>query len=106
MPLRRPGGDLIDVYVREQPDGSYVVSDLGESIGFLVSMGYDPRDGTNSAFLLGNIGHQHGVELDKGRGLLRAHVATATDVAPAVQRIADASLAISYLLYMAPRHQH
>ena len=51
-PFKRPGGDLIDVYVRPYADRTFVVSDLGESLGFLVSMGYDPRGGTNSGFAL------------------------------------------------------
>lgn len=99
-PIQRPGGDLIDVYVREQPDGTFVVSDLGESIGFLVSMGYDPRDGGNSAFLLRHIRDTHGVDLQPSRGVVRVET-DREGLADAVQRVLDASIAISFLLYLA-----
>ncbi len=99
-PFQRPGGDLIDIYVREQSDGSFVVSDLGESIGFLVSMGYDPREGGNSSFLLRHIRDAHGVDLQTARGVVRLEVER-DGIGEAVQRCLDASIAISHMLYLA-----
>ena len=98
MPFRRPGGDLTDVYVRPQADGSFVVSDLGESLGFLVSMGYDPRDGSNSAYALSCLPDRYGVELGRD-GIIRKHVAE-TEVASAVHAVLEAALAVSHMLYL------
>jgi len=98
MPFRRPGGDLIDVYVRQQLDGSFVVSDLGESLGFLSSMGYDPRAGTNSAYVLESLPPRYGVELGRD-GVIRKHVPE-TELASAVQAVLETAIAVSHMLYL------
>lgn len=97
-PWKRPGGDLIDVYILPQADGTYVVSDLGESLGFLASMGFDPRAGSNSAYVLNRIPFKYGVELRK-EGALRKHV-TEGDLADAIHDVTEASLAVSHMLYL------
>lgn len=96
-PFRRPGGDLIDIYVRPQEDGSFVVSDLGESLGFLVSMGYDPREGTNSAHALKHLQYRYGVEIPPSEGVIRKHVA-ASDLSATILNVIEASLAVSHML--------
>ena len=97
-PWKRPGGDIIDVYVRPYSDGTYVVSDLGESLGFLASMGFDPRAGSNSAYVLQHIPYRYEVEL-RAEGVLRAHVPEA-ELADAIHRVTEASLAVSHMLYL------
>ena len=98
-PFRRPGGDLIEIFIRPQTDGSFVVSDLGESVGFLISMGYDPRAGTNSAFILKNIPHRYDVEFKMSDGLIRKHCQE-VDLAVSMHQVLETSLAISYMLYL------
>jgi hypothetical protein len=97
-PWKRPGGDIIDVYVRPQSDGTYVVSDLGESLGFLASMGFDPRGGSNSAFVLQHIPFRYNVEL-RAEGVLRKHVPEA-ELGDAIHSVTEASLAVSHMLYL------
>lgn len=98
-PFQRPGGDLIDIYIRDQGDGTAVVSDLGESLGFLVSMGYDPRSGNSSAAMLRQIVAGHEVELSRRTGVIRVQVA-GPDVPEAVHRVLEAAIAVSHLLYL------
>ncbi len=92
-------GDVVEVAVREQADGTVAVSDLGETLRRLATFGYDPREGTNGRYLIAQIAKQYRVDVDEAGIIYK--VAVESDVGEATHDVISASLAVGNLVFLA-----
>jgi hypothetical protein len=65
-PYQLPDGDLIELAVEQRPHGRVRVRDLGETIGHLVSQGFDPNASEKRRWLLEQALKLGDVQLDAG----------------------------------------
>jgi hypothetical protein len=97
-PYEYPDSDLLEVVVRAVDEAHVRISDLGETLRHLASMGFDPRETATGAHLLEQARQQHYVELD--RGMLTKQVPLA-ELGAGLHDIFSACLAVAHLSYLA-----
>jgi len=98
-PYSHADGDLVEIAIREQGDGTVAVSDLGETLRHLSNIGYDPREATISRFLLVQILKHHKMDLDPA-GIIYT-VVDPGGVGEASHAALAASLAVGNLAFLA-----
>jgi hypothetical protein len=96
-PFAHPDGDLIEVEVRDL-EGEIVISDRGETLRHLVTLGYDPRTKTHSQAIIDDILVQYHVELY--RGSLRARCKP-SDIGKTLHAVTMACQAVAQMIYHA-----
>jgi len=89
-PFLYPDGDYIDLYCRNESDGTITVSDLGETTRWLRMQTLSTRRSAKQEALLNDIKLTHGVEFFKG--MLVARCRPGDDLACVVTRLAQAVL--------------
>ena len=88
--LRLPDGDLLDVWVIREADGTpRAVSDLGETLRWRRNVGKPPLTAAQIAALAA----AHGVAID--RGVIRAAI-VGGEIADAIARATAAALALAH----------
>ena len=92
-PFLYPDGEYIDLYCRNESDGTITVSDLGETTRWLRMQTLSPRRSKRQQTLLSDIKLTHGVEFYKG--MLLARCRAGDDLACVVTRLAQAVLRTS-----------
>lgn len=97
-PFAYPDGDLVEVAVRDQGDGTVAVSDLGETLRHLAGFGYDPRTTANGRYLVQQIVKQHDATLDESGAVFTRVPQEA--VGEAIQAMIATSLALSHLVFL------
>ena len=98
-PYSHADGDMVEIAIRDQGDGTVAVSDLGETLRHLSNIGYDPRETTNARYLLNQILKQHRMELDPS-GIIFT-IAALGEVGEASHAALAASLAVGNLAFLA-----
>lgn len=95
-PFLYPDGDVIDVFCK-QSNGSFTVSDLGETLRWLKTQNVSPRRTPKQRLLIGDTCQTLGIELF--RGMLTARARTSADLAEVVLRAAQGSLRVADLWF-------
>lgn len=95
-PFTLPDGDLVDVFVVERGD-EYVVTDFGDALGWLRNQSIRGKLSPRQRYLLQDICMTLGIELERGRLLLR--VANFNEIADAVQRIGQSVVRVTDLWF-------
>lgn len=98
-PYTRLDGDAVEVFARDQDDGTVAVSDLGETLRHLASFGYDPRETVNGRYLLTQIAKQYRVDVDPAGIIYK--VIRPDDLGEATHELVTASLSIGNLIFLA-----
>lgn len=96
-PYLYPDGDIIDVFCKEEGDGSVVVSDMAETTRWLRMQAVSGRRSVKQQALLGDVALNHGVELF--RGMLTARLRQGDNLAQVATRVAQAALRASDLWF-------
>ena len=91
-PYLYPDGDVIDLYCEQDGDG-VLVTDMGETTGWLQLMSVAPRRTPRQNKLIEGVCRTHGVEFY--RGMLQASCRPGDDLADVCNRVAQASLRVS-----------
>jgi Domain of unknown function DUF1828 len=95
-PYLYPDGDVIDVFLSEST-GSYTLTDLGETLGWLKTQTVAPKRSPKQRQLIFDVCLTHGVELF--RGMLTVRVQSPDEVTQAVVRLSQAALRVADLWF-------
>lgn len=87
-----PDGGVVDIFVLEQ-DGSYVLTDFGDTLGWLRMQTVSPRRTSKQIQLIEDACNTLGVEHHRGQLLLRS--ANTADLGETVTRLAQAVVRVS-----------
>lgn len=96
-PYLYPDGDEIDLFIKVEPNGLMIITDLGETLRWLRSQTLAARRTIKQNALLEDICLTHGVELFKGMLIVRCHPGDA--LAAVMTRLAQACLRVSDLWF-------
>lgn len=99
-PFSYGNGDAIDVFVRPQFDGSLIVSDMGATIAYMRSVGFDPFQSERTRFLLSRVMVQNRASVDKDAGVISTQIRESDKLGRSVNDIVAACIAASDLLFL------
>ena len=91
-PLLYPDGDIVDVFVTDR-DGSYTLTDFGESLAWLRMQSVSSRRSPKQRSMIVDVCQTLGVELDRGQLTLRSIGSEA--LGEEVTRLAQAAVRVS-----------
>ena len=91
-PMLYPDGGVVDVFVLEQ-DGTYVLTDFGDTLGWLRMQTINPRRTSKQKQLINDACHTLGVEFYRGQLVLRSK--STADLGETVTRLAQAAVRVS-----------
>jgi len=95
-PYLYPDGDVIDVFLSEK-NGSYTLTDLGETLGWLKTQTVAPKRSPKQRQLISDVCLTHGVELF--RGMLTVRLRSPDDVTEALVRLSQAAVRVADLWF-------
>ena len=95
-PFWLPDGGVIDLFVREAARGGFVVTDLGESLGWLRSQSNSGKRSPKQEKLVNDVCMTLGVELFKGQLVMHT---PPEKVAQSVMRVGQAAVRLSDLWF-------
>ena len=91
-PMMYPDGDIVDIFVLER-DGSYTLTDFGETLAWLRMQSIGSRSTNRQLRLINDVCQTLGVELSRGQLVLRS--VSATELGETVVRLAQAAVRVS-----------
>ena len=91
-PMMYPDGDIVDIFVLER-DGSYTLTDFGETLAWLRMQSISSRRTSRQIRLIDDVCQTLGVELSRGQLVLRS--IGAAELSEAVVRLAQAAVRVS-----------
>ena len=91
-PMLYPDGGVVDIFVLEQ-DGSYILTDFGDTLGWLRMQTINPRRTSKQIQLIDDACNTLGVECHRGQLVLRS--TSAADLGETVSRLAQAAVRVS-----------
>jgi hypothetical protein len=95
-PYLYPDGDVIDLFLSER-SGSYTLTDLGETLGWLKTQTLAPKRSPKQHQLISDVCLTHGVELF--RGMLTVRLQSSAELTNAVVRLSQAALRVADLWF-------
>jgi hypothetical protein len=95
-PYLYPDGDVIDFFFSEK-NGSYTLTDLGETLGWLKSQTVALKRSPKQRQLISDVCLTHGVELF--RGMLMVRLRSSDEVTEALVRLSQAALRVADLWF-------
>lgn len=97
-PYTYSDGDLIGLSIHSTGDGSYRISDLGETLRHLANYDFDPLGTSQGRYVVEEILKQHHVDLDRG---MITRIASSEEVGQAIQDVLTASFKTAQLIFLA-----